>query len=63
MIEVYETKKVPRNCSTCLYQSQHWNKICANANVSIEQACKYVWVGGCPYYYLNHHKYRRVENE
>ena len=63
MIEVYETKKVPENCSTCLYQSENLFMICGNANVSKETAFRYALFGGCPYYWLNQHKYRKVEKE
>lgn len=61
MIEVYETKKIPENCSTCLYQSSTLGRLCGNANVNNEKAFRYSLLGGCPYYWLNQHKYRRVK--
>ena len=62
MIEVYETKKIPENCSTCLYQSTTFGRLCGNANVTNEMAIRYGLFGiKCPYYWLNQHKYRRVE--
>ncbi len=62
MIEVYETKKIPENCSTCLYLSNTLGRLCGNANVKNEMAIRYSLLGQkCPYYWLNQHKYKRVE--
>lgn len=60
MIEVYKTERVPENCTTCLYQSNTLGRLCCNANVSNGEALRYMYLGGCPHYWLNQHKYRRV---
>lgn len=57
-INVLEVKKVPRDCSTCLYKGSN-NIICANAN----NHGRMMWMvnGGqaCDYYWLNQNKYTR----
>lgn len=54
MIEVYETKKIQENCSTCLYQMAFG---CGNANRK-EDWFKYAMFGyGCPSYWLDHNRF------
>jgi hypothetical protein len=62
MIEVYKTEKVPENCSTCLYFSDKTLMGgCAHADRQ-KDWLRYALLGcGCPSYWLNQHKYRRVE--
>lgn len=61
MIEVYEKKKVPENCSTCLYQSCTLDRLCGNANVANGDAIRYAISGHCPYYWLDQHRFTRAE--
>lgn len=58
MIEVYETKKIPENCSTCLYGG---GLGCGNANRQ-KDWFRYMWLGyGCPSYWLDHNRYKIVD--
>ena len=57
MLEVYETKKIPENCSTCLYGGCFG---CGNANRKNDWY-RYMMLGGCPSYWLNQHKYVRAD--
>ena len=57
MIEVYETKKIPENCSTCLYGRSLG---CGNVNRQHDWL-HYALIGGaCPSYWLDHNRFRRV---
>lgn len=58
---VYEKKQVPENCSTRLYLSDNPFRICGRCGVTQEQAFRYSLFGGCPYYWLNQHKYTRAD--
>lgn len=62
-IEVYETRKIRECCDTCLYFSSNGLiSVCANANVDNETFIKCRLLAGCcQHYWLNQHKYRRVE--
>lgn len=58
-IEVYEKKKIPRDCSTCLYKSYDGFH-CGNAN---NHGKPMVLVNGgraCGWYWLNQNKYERI---
>lgn len=58
MIEVYETKKVPENCSTCLYNMGFG---CGHADRKNDWI-KYAFLGyGCPSYWLDQHRYTRAD--
>lgn len=55
-IEVIEKKKVPCNCSTCLYFNGNFQP-CGNANNHGTRVMEYQ---NCGYYWLNQHKYERA---
>ena len=57
-IEVYETKKIPENCSTCLYGR---GLGCGHADRQKDWLYYGLLGYGCPSYYLDHNRYRRVE--
>lgn len=61
MIEVYEKKRIPENCSTCLYQSCTYGRLCGNANVDNAAAFRYSLLGNCPHYWLDQHRFTRAE--
>ena len=61
MIEIYEKKKIPENCSTCLYQTCTIGRFYGNANVSNGDAFRYYILGKCPYYWLDHNRFTRAE--
>lgn len=61
MIEVYEMKKVPENCSTCLYKSRVFPVGCAHAGRKDDWA-KYAMLGyGCPSYWLDQNRFQRID--
>ena len=49
-IEVHEFKKVPRNCSTCLYGGGIG---CGNANVGKDYLAYLYGLRECPHYWLD----------
>lgn len=58
MIEVYETKKIPENCSTCLYGKGFG---CAHADRQ-KDWMNYALLGcRCPSYWLDQNRFRRVQ--
>jgi hypothetical protein len=62
-IEVYVTRKIRACCDTCLYFSSNGLiPKCGNANVDSNTfyRCRLL-AGCCQHYWLNQHKYRRVE--
>lgn len=60
MIEVYETKKIPENCSTCLYKSSITPFGCAHADRQNDWF-KYAMLGyGCPSYWMDPNRFQRV---
>lgn len=57
VIECYEKKKVPENCSTCLYSNGFG---CGNANVK-NNWIKYAFIGnGYPYFWLDQNRFHPV---
>lgn len=67
MIEVYEKKKVPQNCATCLYGP---NAIAYNGKPIGRMGCghadrkgdwmKYGLFGGCPSYWLDQNRFSQI---
>lgn len=59
MAWVYEKKQIPENCSTCLY-GHGGSGGCAHADRQADWL-KYALFGGCPSYWLDQHRFTRVE--
>ena len=60
MIECYDKKQVPENCSTCLYGTVFG---CSNANRQ-KDWMKYEIIGmGCPSYWLDQHRFEPVNGQ
>lgn len=58
MKEVYETKMIPENCSTCLYGRGFG---CGNANRQ-KDWMRFSLLGiGCPNYWLDQHRFISVD--
>ena len=58
MIEVYETKKIPENCSTCLYGR---GLGCGHADRQKDWVNYALRGYGCPSYWLDQNRFRRVQ--
>lgn len=58
-IDVFEKKKVRKDCSTCLYGRGFG---CGNANRSRDWM-KYSFFGGCPSYWLDQHRFDPVDGK
>ena len=55
---IYEIKKIPENCSTCLYGR---GLGCSNANVK-ENWLSYIWgLRKCPHYWLDQNRFTPVD--
>lgn len=60
MIEVYEKKKIPENCSTCLYGGGFG---CGHADRQ-DDWLKYAVLGyGCPSYWTDQHRFMVVNDK
>lgn len=57
-ITVHEFKKVPRNCSTCLYGGGIG---CGNANVGKEYLAYLYGLRECPHYWLDQNRFEPVD--
>lgn len=57
-IAVHEFKKVPRNCSTCLYGGGIG---CGNANVGKEYLAYLYGLRECPHYWLDQNRFEPVD--
>lgn len=57
MIEVFEKKYVPEDCSTCLYGCEFG---CENANMQSGWLAYRIMGIRCPHYWLDQHRFERV---
>lgn len=60
MINVYETRKVPENCSTCLYGRGIG---CAHADHQDDWIRYAILDCGCPSYWLDQHRFVRAPDK
>lgn len=58
-IEVIERKKVPRNCTTCLYNCNGWS--CGHASNSGKPMLMVNGGKSCGYYWLDQHRFQRAD--
>lgn len=58
MVEVYEVKQVPENCSTCLYGRSLG---CGHADRQKDWMYYGLFGRDCPSYWLDQHRFRRVD--
>lgn len=60
MLEVFEIKQVPENCTTCIYGRTAG---CGHANRQSDWMRFALKGEGCPSYWLDHNRFMRVDQK